>query len=269
VTVTNNDRLDIRVEAAAIKEMYEANPRNQSFNLLLYGSVGTGKTRLAKTCRRPILIDSFDPGGTNTLKDEIKAGWIIADTRWESEDPKTAIMWDAWCKEMERRRRGGIFDQIGTLYIDSATTWSDSAMHKTVKKAGRPGGYPFQNDYTPTMNAIENAIRELTSLPCDVVLTAHEDVEKDEVSGKMRVGPLLIGKTARQKIPALFDEIYCTQSKELSTGVQYSLLTRSTGFYFARTRLGRENRFEMYETPDIKQLLRKAGLPANDKEGWA
>lgn len=260
--------LDIRKEAEEIKAMYASNPRSKSFKALISGPVGTGKTRLAITCRRPILFDSFDPGGTTTIRDEIAQGWIIADTRWEEEDSKNPKMWDAWCKEMDRRQKGGLFDQIGTYYLDSATTWTDAAMNLTVKKAGRPGGYPYQNDFMPTMNMIENAIREITSLPCDAIITAHEDIDKDEVTGRIRVGPNFVGKTARQKLPALFDEIYVTQAKETSGSVQFSLLTRSTGFYFARTRIGKEGLFDLYEKPDIKYLLSKAGYPANDKEGW-
>ena len=63
----------------------------------------------------------------------------------------------------------------------------------------------------------------------------------------------------------MFDEIYVTIAKQTSKGIEYSLLTRNDGLYQARTRLGRGGRFETYEKPDIKYLLKKAGFPTEDK----
>ena len=60
-------------------------------------------------------------------------------------------------------------------------------------------------------------------------------------------------------------KIYMATTKETSNGVSYSLLTRNTGLYRARTRLGSNNRFETYEQPDIKALLAKAGFDTADR----
>ena len=61
------------------------------------------------------------------------------------------------------------------------------------------------------------------------------------------------------------DEVYMATSKESSKGVEYSILTRNTGLYKARTRLGRNKIFDTYEEPNIKALLRKAGIDDSDK----
>ncbi len=257
--------LDIKKEFADLQKMYADSPQQQAFRALIYGPMGTGKTNLSKTCRRPILIHSFDPGGTKTVRDEIKEGWIIADTRFEVEVNDNPSAFVAWDKEYDRLKQGGIFGQIGTYILDSATTWSSAAMNVTLKKAGRAGGTPQQNDYLPTMVMLEAAIKDMAGLPCDVILIAHEDVDKDEGSGRMMIGPAFIGKL-KQRIPILFDEIYCATAKETSSGVSYTLLTRSTGLYRARTRLGKGGIFETYEEQDIKKLLTKAGYDTKDKE---
>jgi hypothetical protein len=56
-----------------------------------------------------------------------------------------------------------------------------------------------------------------------------------------------------------------TTSRESSKGVEYTILTRNTGLYKARTRLGRNNLFDTYEKPDIKALLKKAGMDDSDR----
>jgi hypothetical protein len=257
--------LDIKKEVAELQAMYKESNTAKTFNAIIYGSFGTGKTNLLRTCRLPVFIDSFDPGGTKTIRDAIDRGEIVADNRWELEDPKSPSTFVAWDKAYHERKRSGFFQNFGTYCLDSATTWSDAAMNVTLKKEGRAGGHPWQNDYSPTMAMIAAAIRDMVTLPCDVILICHEDVDKDEASGRMFVGPLFTGKTARMKIPLLFDEIYCAQTKETSGGVNYQLLTRNTGLYRARTRLGAGGKFAMYEDQDIKKLLAKAGYPTNDK----
>jgi len=255
--------LDIKVELEQLNKMYEDTQQSKTFNALIYGAMGTGKTNLAKTCRKPVLIHSFDPGGCKTIRDEIGKG-IFVDTRYEIEDAKNPTAFQSWDDEYHRLKKEGFFTSIGTFMVDSATTWSASAMNVILKKAGRAGGTPQQNDYLPAMIMIENAIKDMISLPCDCILTAHEDTDKDEASGRMFVGPLFVGKL-KVRVPLLFDEIYMAVSKETSKGAEYSLLTQNTGLYKARTRLGSNKRFEAYEVQDIKGLLKKAGFDVADK----
>lgn len=256
--------LDIKTELSTLQTMYKDNARTRTFNALIYGPMGTGKTNVVRTCRKPVLIHSFDPGGTLTVRDEIEKGTVYADTSFEVEDPMMPTAFASWDKTYHRLKAGGMFDKIGTYVIDSGTTWSSAAMNATLKKAGRPASTPQQNDYLPAMVMLENAIKDITSLPCDVILICHEDTDKDEASGKLFVGPLFIGKL-KYRIPILFDEIYYACTKESSAGVNYFFLTRATGLYKARTRLGKGGIFETYEKQDIKALLTKAGYNTEDK----
>lgn len=256
--------LDIKKELEQLQSMYKNNARSNTFNAIIYGGMGTGKTNITRTCRRPVLIHSFDPGGTKTVRDEVEKGDFFVDTRFETEDPMKPTSFKLWDEEYHRLKQGGMFDKIGTYVIDSATTWSSAAMNVILQKAGRPGSTPQQNDYLPTMVLLENAIKDITTLPCDVILICHEDTDKDEASGRLFVGPLFIGKL-KYRIPILFDEIYYACTKETSSGVNYQLLTRATGLYKARTRLGKGGIFETYEQQDIKALLKKAGYDTSDK----
>lgn len=256
--------LNIKKEFENIRKLYSDQAQQKSFNALLYGDFGTGKTALSTTCRLPVHIDSFDPGGVKTVRDEISKGMILADVRYEVEDFMNPTAFALWDREYHRRKREGYFSQIGTYFIDSATTWASAAMNVVLKKANRLGGPPFQQDYLPAMSMIENAIKDITTLPCDVILTAHLDVDKDEATGRMFVGPLFVGKL-KQRVPLLFDELYCMQTKNTALGVVYSLLTRSDGIFKARTRLGKGGIFDVNEQPNIKALLKKAGYQTEDK----
>lgn len=253
------DQLDIQKELAAIKTMYDDSPKLSSFRALVAGGTGSGKTTSLRTARKPVLIHSMDPDGTVSIRDDIAKGGIYVDTRFETDDARDPKTWEAWEREYFRLKRGGIFNSLGTFAIDSATTWSSIAMNVTLKKKGRPAGTPQQDDYLPTMILLENAIKDMVSLPCDIILIAHEDTDKDEVSGRMFAYPMFIGKL-KQRIPLLFSEVYFATTKESSKGTEYSFLTQATGMYKARTRLGSNKRFEMYEKPDFMYLRQKAGL---------
>jgi len=253
--------LEIKAEAEKLTKMYEDDPRSSTFNAIVYGALGTGKTMLLRTCRKPVHVDSFDPGGTKVLAEEPE---IYKDTRFEVEDPSNPTIAKLWDAEFHRRKRMGWFDKIGTYAIDSATTWSQVLMNEVMRKAGRSGGTPFQQDWLPQMTMIENAMRAFTSLPCDCILIGHDDADKDEGTGRMFISLMITGKLKR-RVPLLFDEIYCAQTKETSKGIEYQLLTRSTGLYQARTRLGKGGELDTYEKPDIKAILRKVGMSDEDK----
>lgn len=260
--------LDIKAEVAKLKTMYNESGRER-YNLIVYGDKGSGKTTLFSTVRKPAFIDCFDPGGHMVLRKEIEEGSIVVDTRWEKDDPSNPTAFDQWEKVFKERVAGGFFNHFATYGWDSLTTFSQIIMNSVLKKQGRTNGIPNtgkggDNDYIHQMLKLENSLALAFSLPCDLIVTAHPDAEKDETVGKVFIQPLITGK-AKIRIPLLFDEMYYAQAQETKDGVEYSLLTRLTRNFKASSRLARGAKIEMYEKPDIKLILRKAGLPAEDK----
>lgn len=252
-------------EFTSIRKKYSESPHKDTFNALVYGYMGTGKTTLLGTARKPVLIHSFDPGGEKVLVDQIKTGEVMVNSSFQNEDAKKPTAYRSWEKEFDRlRHMEGFFESIGTYTIDSVTTWSEALMNAILKSNGRAAGVPQMQDYLVQINTLRDAIKLITSVPCDVILTGHVDSEKDEVTGRLTTGVMLTGKL-KEKLPLLMDEVYMATSKESSKGVEYSILTRNTGLYKARTRLGRNNIFDTYEEPNIKKLLKKAGIDNSDK----
>ena len=263
--MAEREKLTMNNEFAEIRNRYQAMPNRETFNGIVYGYMGTGKTTLLGTARKPVLIHSFDPGGEKSLVDKIETGEVMVDSTYQAEDAKKPTAYRSWEKEFDRlRHKDGFFESIGTYAIDSVTTWSEALMNSILKAGGRAGSIPQMQDYLVQINTLRDAIKLVTSLPCDVILTGHVDSEKDEVTGRVTTGVMITGKL-KEKLPLLKDEVYMTMSKETSKGVEYSLLTRNTGLYKARTRMGRNGLFETYEEPNIKALIEKAGVDSSDK----
>ena len=257
--------LDIKTEIKKIKEFYASDPKQKTFNLLLVGESGSGKTFMSRTARKPVHIDSFDIGGTKCVRKWIEKGEIIVDSRWESEDPLKPSEFKEWKKEFNYRLTSGYFNHFGTYWLSSGTSWSDTVMNYILAKVGLAGEAPrWAKDYVPQKTVIRNYITKMLSLPCDFVFEGHlklvEDPDKGSVFRFMTTGQGMV------TIPLLFDEIYVTSPKETSSGIEYRLLTKSTGTFLARSRLSADGLLETYEKPDLKYILKKVGMPYQDKE---
>jgi len=235
--------------------------------------MGSGKTFLLRTARLPVHIDSFDPGGTKCLRDEISLGKVIPDVRYESEDRLNPNMYQIWKTEFMQRKKMGYFEAIGTYCLDSSTRWAEAIMNRILQKAGMlddsdgkigVGTPRFTKDYTPQKIEIQNMMNLILDLPCDCFITGHLEQTKDEASGRVTYRYMTTGKGALI-IPTLFDEVWVMTTRELSSGVTYKILTQNTGTYTGRSRLSKGGMLELYEEPDIKKILAKAGISRADK----
>jgi hypothetical protein len=264
--------LDARVEVEKLRKMYQDDPRQQSFNLLLIGEKGTGKTKILQTARKPVHVDSFDPGGTLVLKQEIKKGLIVPDTRWENEDPYKPRVYSEWKKVFDERRQNKYFDSFGTYCVDSSTSWAQSIMAFLLGKVSQAGEAPKWNrDYKPQRTLIENHLRQMLELPCDFILTGHigpvyegKIIDGEEVQVVVGYRFVSTGQ-GTIIIPLMFSELWVTTTKDTSKGPEYGVLTSRKGLYLASTRIG-DGKFDQIEKPDICGLLKKAGWQWKNKE---
>jgi hypothetical protein len=265
--------IDIQAEIKKVQTFYANDTKQKGFNALFTGEMGTGKTFILRTARLPVWIDSFDPGGSVCLEDEINQGKIIADTQYESDDPYKPSAFKKWKKNFDERYKSDFFNHIGTYCIDSSTSFSQAVMDwqlhggdKVDLQKSRAGEAPkFTKDYTPQKIEMQNRLRRILSLPCDFILTAHlRTIEKkigtkkdgeDLIDTKYRY--MAVGQAAAF-IPTLFNEVYVFQAVERPHRVERRLLLDSTGEYLARSRMKKDGLLDQYEETDIKKLLKKS-----------
>jgi hypothetical protein len=266
---------DYKNELQKVKDYYEGDPLQKRFSALVCGETNAGKTYLLRTARRPIHIDSFDPGGTKCLRDLITTGDIVADTQWEADDPFNPDKFAGWMKAIDIRMQIGYFEKFGTYCLDSATTWGDAVMSFQLAGRGEAGNSPnWGKDYVPQKTYMTNYIKKLMRLPCDFILTGHlREIHKvlsiDSKTGITREEIKYRFYTTGQAvttIPLLFDEIYVIIGKDgQGREPKREMLIDSLGEFIARSRLKANGKLDSTEPPDIKGLLKKIGLDWSDK----
>ena len=250
--------------AEQIRSTY--NEERKKVNFLIIGNSGTGKTVLAETCPAPVHIDSFDPGGTVSVRKAIHEGIIIADTSFEKEDDSAPWAYESWGKAMHERLNMGYFDSIGTYVLDSLTMFVNATMNWTMKKGNHKTRIPELQHYNRNTMTILDELRAITRLPCHTIVTAHVDQVKDELSGRIYAG-LMVTKRLKGYIPLLFDEVLFTEARPSPKGAEYTLMTGLNGIYQARSRLAREGgEQKTFVEPSIKELLKRGGYSVEDRE---
>lgn len=250
---------------------------NEYVNFIIYGAFGTGKTSVLGTAPKPILIFSFDPGGCKTryLQPMIERREVIVDTTFENidgDDWRYPKVWEAFEDRIEDMENKGIFEHIGTFCVDPFTRASECLMHQIMHER-RPKikkRTPTLPDYMHQQFTAVQLVAKLSSLPCHVILTAHLQRLHNEKSGGFEQELLFYGKLA-QKLPPCLDEKYMCLVQDESRGQKYVFQTQNTDEYAASTRIGGcsdedvKPVFKLFESQNIRRLLRKAGRSFEDK----
>jgi len=266
---------DYKKELGKVREYYEGDPLQKRISILITGETNAGKTFLLRTARKPVHIDSFDPGGTKCLRDLIKKGDIVADTQWEADDPFSPETFAKWMKTVDIRFQIGYYEKFATYCLDSATTFGDTVMNYQLANKSRAGEPPqHRHDYNPQKVYMTNYIKKLMRLPCDFIMTGHlREIKKliriDKKTGIATEDIKYRFYTTGQAvvtIPLLFDEIYVITGKDgRGRDPKREMLIDSLGEYIARSRLKANGLLDATEPPDIKALLKKIGLDWHDK----
>lgn len=169
------------------------------FHGLVYGESGSGKTHLLGTFPDPYIIDT-DYGLETLVGQDIEYGEFYV----RADDDEARTMWPRILQKVSEFT--GDDPPHETLAIDSLTTLMDVAAAYILGKAGRK---QLQlQDYTPLYDELTKLVVRLRRVPCNVVVTAHEEVVRDETTGKINVVPLVIGQKFGPKLPLFFTNIY-------------------------------------------------------------
>lgn len=233
----------------------------KKLNFLIYGEAGVGKTPLLATYPGRVLMFSFDPGGTQSVRQHI--GTKIFPILLENENIKKPDVMDRFTKKLDDLGKNGVYDELaaenGVLSIDSLTSLERAGLRKILMGHNRQLDTPSQPDYGKAMTLIENILWQVLNLPCNVILLAHQRDGKDDF-GRMFVGPLLTGKSSK-RVPNIISEIYYMGVK--ADGTRF-LKTSTEGVTICRSRLNIPNAkgerpLSAEETPNLEAIIKKSG----------
>lgn len=201
------------------------------FHGLIYSDSGAGKTRLAGEFPTPLFLD-FDFGLETLVGQDIEyEEWYIraGEKGWKEQWQNLLDTVDTFSENPTHE----------TLVVDSLTTACDVAAASVLGKSGRAAstGTQFQ-DYSAIYSELTKLIVKLRRVPVNMILTAHEETVRDELTMKLSVRPLVIGKAFAPRLPIFFTNIYNAVVDIPKTGTKVptrELLVQSDGQRLAKS----------------------------------
>lgn len=252
-------------------KQYQISPAMTKLHALLLSGKGAGKTTLLETAPKPVLIFSFDPGGTSVLQEEIEKGDVIV-VNCEEDSFRNPKAYMEFQNQYNKLGAAGTFKEVGTTVLDTVTTYNDSAIWQIQKKEGKIIAGMDQASSKDTMSFRDWGTllslhlmwaRQFCSLPCHTFWMGHIQRDYDELQKTHLIKLMLTGQ-AKDKVATLIPDVWFLQID--NKGERYLLTDYEDGFP-ASTKIGKR-KFDRREKPDIKYLLKKAGLDYEDKPGF-
>jgi hypothetical protein len=228
-----------------------------AIHALIYGDPGAGKSTGAGTFPKPMLVFMFDPRGKETPY--TKRG----DVTVEVDDLGTPVQSvhsrkngdllirvehyiDAIPNQPEAYKRfltrlTRLHDDLGifrTVVLDSVT-FMELAARKLQQYVLNPSSKEPRQWFAGSTDTLEEVLMlHFGALPCNVVVCAHIDEDKDEVHGTMVRNPAAPGRL-RKRSPAGYSELYHAYVKrDGKGGREFLWQTSSDAIYNASSQAG-------------------------------
>lgn len=241
--------------------------------VLIYGDVGDGKTALSLTLGARAQVLDFDNGLRTgvTLNDKFKADRMAVDVKQflETDPAKQATVYTKaknYIYDLSSAIRKGDWP-YDAIIIDTLSAFAWSAVHNVMANSGRLGKNPEIQHWGLAFTDIKNVLAVLCSLPCVVVLTAHQQVESvgqgDERIDKYQLA--IPGKNMPTEIMRLFDEVWYLKSKPSGGGNRaYIIQTRTDALKIARSRGNLPDNTD--SSVGMWELLKKCGYEPPERK---
>ena len=227
------------------------------FSCLLIGEPGCGKTTMAATAPKPILFLDLDNKLHRmvNLEPKLKSGEII---QWTTEAPLAAVSLKrlAGTKFDEGRDKFNVPQpkgyiefsdmidklveskcvidgkKIATIVLDSYTSLNEHIKALILAANGAMSmSMPLWGVLLRNFEIMHGTVLRL---PTNVIFCAHQQVDKDELTGKISYRPLIDG-AMKDKIGKDFEEMYYLEKTVQGSEVKYEALTVGNSMKSCRT----------------------------------
>lgn len=228
------------------------------FSCLLIGPPGSGKSTAASTAPGPVLFLDMDQkvAKMNNIKSKVESGQVLtwtpeerlftgslASTIQQGTNPQAKYTQQ---RAMGYIKLGQIIDelevskciykekQLGTVVLDTFT--STEEHQKRLLMSANGVATISQPLWGTILTNNENLISALLSLNkyVNVIVIAHEQAIKDELTGAITYTPL-IGGQMKEKIGKDFEEVYFLEKRVSGDKAAYEMLTVGNSMKSCRT----------------------------------
>ena len=233
-------------------ELPEIEPLAMEFDpdaimFLIYGPPGTYKTPAIATWPKPIIYIDTDNGMLSivSIYNDISGIYRIkiSDVSTRPTGYAGPIGWLSVRAILKTIMETGCYPHGGekifpkTIVLDTLSTASRYAMRHTQFALRHVGQVPIQQDWNYLSTELNSAIDDGLACRCHFILVAHEELRKEEATGRMWLVPLVTGKLAFH-LDNRFSEVYHTKATPDGSGTKFEFETRPTPLMRARSRIG-------------------------------
>jgi hypothetical protein len=179
--------------------IFEAPPTApETFNVLLYGPPGSGKSTAAATAPGPIIwINAEGPGALGyARKAAAERGTEIGELRVSAQQRNASAVLRGVMDHVQRREE----PVPATVVVDTLAKVRDALIEEFVV----PGAKNTMQQFGEVAKRLGQFVTWMRDAPCNVVLIAHQEVSDED--GERIVTPL-IGGALTPKIPAEVDVV--------------------------------------------------------------
>lgn len=214
-------------------------------HICMYGEVGAGKTGLALTCGARAQVIDLDNGLMTAmhLKDKFTEARQSVDVKqFLEEDPQKKITafakTKAYIYDLPAAIKRGQWD-FDVFIMDSLSTMADSAVATIMANSNMIGKAPQIQHWGMAFTEIQNVLNVVRTLPCVVILIAHEQVKMvgKPPNDDARIEIAIPGKNLPSKVARYYDELWWFKNSPAGGGnVKRTVQTVSNGLVAARSR---------------------------------
>lgn len=180
----------------------------ETFNVLLYGPTGAGKSTAAATAPGPIMWVNAEGRGALAYprRTALQRGSKIFEARVERDADVRGTM-----KRVVQHVKYGRKPHVQTVVVDTVAKVRDALIRQLVT----PGAKNSIQQFGDVAKVLEEFVRLMRDEPVNLILLCHEDIA--EAEGERIIQPL-IGGALTPKIPAEMDIVaYCGVSRDEDT----------------------------------------------------